>query len=419
VTADKHRTPPPISGFDAHMRTSFALVAISLFACQTALPVDASPDVSEPDGGGIAADALSEDASSPSDAPPIADAGDDPLGCNPNTGTNAPLATCTTADPCTRPLMGMAPIADPAGPPPRCHTMTSHPFHDDGAPMAITFAAGSTRFACLYAPPAASPASLRPLVVWFHGSGGSADDVYDYTSLRSKAESAVLSGDASRPGYFLISIAARNLHWPGDRAEDGPKHDYFYRDLGRPSTNPDIANADAMIDRVVAMGGVDRSRIYASGWSDGAQFAELYAIARHAVASPGGSRIAAAAVYSGADPFNNIAASQTPSCALAPYPHSDVPIFIVSRACDIHPCDAQDRSLTALGLDPPPGATVSTWMQDLAAQCSDPNGRWEILTDRHCKLYRERIVLRRDRDRQPPPLAGRPRNGRCRTRPRA
>jgi polyhydroxybutyrate depolymerase len=218
-------------------------------------------------------------------------------------------------------------------------------------------------------------------LVYFHGSGGTANDVYDYNSLRAKAVAADLSGDPSRPGFFLLAIEARNLHWPGHRPEDGTKHDYFFRDLGSPSRNPDIAVADQFIDQLVADGSVDRSRIYTTGWSNGAQYAELYAIARHETATPGGNHVAAAAVYSGSDPFNNTATDQQPSCQLAPYPQSTTPIFMISRACDAHPCDAaQEASLTALGLDPPPGATVGSWMSDLRSRLMDPNGQWEIIS---------------------------------------
>jgi poly(3-hydroxybutyrate) depolymerase len=252
---------------------------------------------------------------------------------------------------------------------------------DDGPPIAAADAAGTMRYACRFRHPQATTAARRPLLVWIPGSGGSAQDVYDLTLLRQKASAYDLSGDPARPGYQLVSVQARNLHWMTPNAQDGPKHDFFQRDLASPSTNVDVANLDRLIDQVAQDGTVDAQRIYVMGWSNGAQFAQLYAVARHGTATPSGHHVAAAAIYSGADPFHNQPDQPIPSCQLDPYPKSSVPILVVSRACDVYACDeAQAAGLVSQGADVNPGAVVTTWMTDLVGKVGDLNGRWLLLS---------------------------------------
>lgn len=71
----------------------------------------------------------------------------------------------------------------------------------------------------------------------------------------------VRCGAAGRPGFALLAVQGRRLHSPTDYPRDGQHHDFYHRDLGLPSTNRDVSNLDAWIDRVVADGGIDRGRI--------------------------------------------------------------------------------------------------------------------------------------------------------------
>src|SRR5262249_45565813 len=151
---------------------------------------------------------------------------------------------------------------------------------------------------------------------------GSADNVYDLTSLRAKAS-------RSRPfqnGFLLAAIQGRNLHYPNGNP-DGAHHDVYYRSLASPSANPDFRNLHRFIDATVAAGGVDRQRIYVMGWSNGAFFGQEYAIARHDQPTPGGNRIAAAVAYAGADPFQSPRAEVVPACDLHGVPRSSLPIL--------------------------------------------------------------------------------------------
>ncbi len=297
--------------------------------------------------------------------------------CNPATGYGAPLALCSAENPCTKPLgAGAASIVEPTAVPLCRTTNAKHPAFDDGPPEAHGGIDGTPRYACAFVPRGATSAAKRPLLVFFHGSGGTADNVYDTTLLRQKAEDYDLGGDARAAGFVLVSIQGRNLHWPNETPQDGSKHDIYYRDFSTCSTNPDFAEADRRIDDWVATGLVDPNRIYVSGWSNGGRFAQSYAIARHEIPTPGGHRIAAAAVYSGADPFHDTTRAQTPSCQLDPYPRSTVPILIISGWCDAMPCDAEQ--FAALNAESPlaPGSSMAAWVSDLATKVGDPNVRW-------------------------------------------
>nr|MBC8424667.1 prolyl oligopeptidase family serine peptidase [bacterium] len=195
-----------------------------------------------------------------------------------------------------------------------------------------------------------------------------------------KAEVFDLSGDVTRPGFVLLSVQGRNLCWPTTDPRDGAHHDTFHRDLGAPSGNRDIANLDRLIDAMVEDGAVDPDRIFVSGWSNGGFFAQLYAIGRHDQPTPGGNTVAAATVFSAADPFHAARADEDPSCRLDPYPTSDAPIFVVSRACDLVACDAdQAADLVADDVPLAPGFVVESWMDDLASEVGDDNASWRIV----------------------------------------
>ncbi len=321
--------------------------------------------------------------------PPVSAADPDPGGpasyaCDPSVGLVSPVAACTQAAPCTTllpTLRGRDAIADPSDVP-TCTAPAARGGFADGPARSRVDADGVTRYACVFVPPGAGPGAQVPLVLFFHGAGGSADNVYGMTSLRRKAASYPLSDAAGAgPGFVLVSIQGRNLHWPTRDPRDAPHHDAYHRDLGSPSTNPDIANADAWVDAMVASGSVDPARVYAVGWSNGAFFAELYAIARFETATAGGNHVAAAAVYDGADPFRSPRASDRARCDTSPPPRTRVPIAIVSRACDIVACDsAQAVSLGAEAAHAmQPGTAVRPWVERARQDLHDPNVAWRIV----------------------------------------
>jgi len=318
----------------------------------------------------------------PGEVPP----GDDDSGpaaeCDPAIGAVEPLLACSASAPCTRlPSMDDRESVEVETEVPSCATSAEdRPGFDDGPAAVRTDADGIDRHTCVFVPDGASSASPLPLLLFMHGAYGSADDVYDATSLRSKAEGFDLSGDPARPGFVLLSVQGRNLHWPTADPRDGAHHDVFHRDLAAPSANPDVHNLDLLIDALVEQGAVDPERVYVAGWSNGGFFAQLYAIARHEQPTPGGNLVAAAAVFSAADPFHEARAGQEPSCRLDPYPTSTVPIMVVSQACDLVACDeAQAEDLEASGVPVAPGFVVETWMEDLASLVGDHDASWRIV----------------------------------------
>lgn len=290
--------------------------------------------------------------------------------CNRKTGLGAPLAPCTPEAPCTSPLGA---VTGATARPPRCAS--------GGAADPIVSwrdeRSGDERAACVFTPSGASPAAPRPLVVFFHGSRGTADNVYEHTGLRARASSYPLSGDGASPGFVLASLQGRRLHWPAQHVE-GAHFDFYFRDLAAPSTNPDVRATDRLIDQLVARGGVDPRRIYLTGWSNGATFAHLYAVARAKTPTPGGHRVAAAAAYAGGDPFRGLVEGESPSCELDPYPRADVPLLEVHRACDaLVPCDGAQRAAFKM----PPGDDVRDWMEIFTRKIGGPPPE-EILLDR-------------------------------------
>lgn len=275
--------------------------------------------------------------------------------CNPTTGACGPLLACTPDTPCTTPT---GTITTPLTPP-VCHTRSlQRPYFDDGPPLAWTGAAGDPRAACVFVPARATPWARVPLLVFLHGSHGSADNLYDDTSLRTKA---------AVDGFAIAAMQGRNLHWLGPNPA-GPHHDNQYRDLANPASNPDVADLDHLIDTLVARGTIDPHRIYVAGWSNGAFFAQLYAIARYDAATPGGNHVAAAAAYAGADPY--AAATDTdPACGLAQYPTSRVPIYAIHRACDaLVPCSSAQANKFGIVTE----GAVEPWLGELATRVGDP-----------------------------------------------
>lgn len=261
---------------------------------------------------------------------------------------------------------------------PRCAVSVRHRRRvDDGSPYEWRDAQGTPRYACYYVPAGASRVSPRPLLIWLHGGEGSAEDLYNHTSLREKAHSFALGG--GERGFVLVAVQGRNIHYPTGHppgSREGRHHDIYYRDLSAPSTNPDVQFLDHLVDTLVARGVVDPRRIHVMGWSNGGFMAQLYAIARHETPTPGGNRVAAAAAFGAADPFNDVVAGQ--GGQLRPYPRSTVPFFLVMRVCDAAcACSpAQQRQF-----DTPPGYVLLPWLADLREKVRNPNVEHRIIDD--------------------------------------
>lgn len=302
--------------------------------------------------------------------------------CDSSIGIVAPLPTCYPQRPCDRvlPIPGRSDEITTPTHVPDCETadeVDNHGPWSDDAPFQFIDRDRVTRRYCKYDPGADAP---MPVVLWYHGSGGSADNLYDNTNLREKATTFDLGGP--QPGFVLIAIEGRNLHWPTSDPRDGPHHDVFHRDLSNDSNNRDVAMADKLIDLLVDEGVADPRRVYVMGWSNGMHFAQMYGIARHGKPTAGGNYVAAVAGYSAADPFHNRAIDQTPTCQLAEYPRSDVPIMLIGRSCDAVPCsDEQFDRAVERSQAVAPGTSQEAWVRALTERIQDPNVRRIIIDD--------------------------------------
>ena len=278
----------------------------------------------------------------------------------------APLRPCSEEDPCTNREGEEITTASDV---PTCRTPTtsSHPVFDDGPPLERSDPQGNTRYGCVYVPETEGP---LPLLVFLHGGSGSADNVYGATSLRTKADTYELSGDPEKPGFVLLSLQARNVHYPYSSLNDGIHTDSLAWDLSR---NDDAENLDAWIDTLVLNGSVDAEAVYLVGWSEGGYFAQLYGFYRR-------DRIAGVAVYSASNPF--VRHYQGSRFVRAPeLPSSDLPIFGMSRDCDTVACNAtQRRALVLLGGEGLVAETpVEDWISILSDTLGNDNVTWQIL----------------------------------------
>ena len=202
---------------------------------------------------------------------------------------------------------------------------------------------GSDRYACVYEPEGHSRDNPLPLVVFIHGSIATADSV-KLTGLVAEIGKADLGG--KKPGFILLAPEGRyTTHYYPGLDSNAMGWDNWYRQLSPAGDvtvggttykeNVDAATIDHFIQDETASGEVDPSRIYLTGWSNGAAMALLYALNRQS--------IAAAAVYSAPDPFGafNDPCPQTP-VARAPTSNAQlqifnphVPLMHVRNSCDI------------------------------------------------------------------------------------
>jgi hypothetical protein len=286
--------------------------------------------------------------------------------CDPGrqTGTSGPLAVCSPALPCNG-----GPSITTAIDAPQCPAGTSLVAWEDSVVDPSNGDPGDghdRRYACA---PNAAPSSPVPvpIVLWFPPSYAQATDVYNGTQLGALASSYAWP-DGAR-GFVLLAMQSRNIQTAG--LSGGAHEDVFYHP-DDPALNPDVRNADALVDWAVTHygGGVNPGRVYVTGWSNGAIFALYYALARHPSTwlgvpgskwgspSAGGNYVAAAAVYSGLLPFESLPSGD---CGMQTLPSTNVPLRIVHRDCDLVACNEgqQECGLGFRGMSFSPGATNS------------------------------------------------------------
>src|SRR5579862_5519993 len=202
---------------------------------------------------------------------------------------------------------------------------------------------GTDRYGCIYEPEQHSRDNPLPLLVFLHGSLATADSVR-LTSLYGAIDTADLGG--KKPGFILLAPEGRyTAHYYPGVDSNAIGWDNWYRQLS-PSgdvtiagstykENVDAATIDHFIQEEIATGEVDTSRVFITGWSNGAAMGLLYALNRQS--------IAAAAVYSAPDPFGafNDQCHQTPvprapaANAQVQIYNQHIPLMHVRNSCDI------------------------------------------------------------------------------------
>ena len=144
------------------------------------------------------------------------------------------------------------------------------------------------------------PAGGRPLVVAFHGGSAKGGDMRRLTNLDARAD---------REGWVVAYPDGVEGHWNDGRGvESYPAH--------RGDVD-DAAFVAALVDHLVVTAGVDRHRVYATGFSNGAMFCHRLAIERPDL-------VAAIAPVSGT--------ISVPM--LDPGPAAPVPVFMVHGTAD-------------------------------------------------------------------------------------
>jgi dienelactone hydrolase len=203
---------------------------------------------------------------------------------------------------------------------------------------------GTARYACAFYPQP-SPDGRLAMLVYLNPSLFPVSTI-TFTNLLAFQHSSLLNGKGASGGFIVLAPEARMIthHYPFPE-QYGIGWDVWYRQFDPRGDvaigartyqeNVDAATIDHFIASEVASGRVDPSRIYITGWSNGAAMAFLYGLNR-----PG---IAAASAYSAFDPFGalNDACQQTP-VAHAPQDGSQVrifnprlPVMHIYRSCDI------------------------------------------------------------------------------------
>jgi polyhydroxybutyrate depolymerase len=142
-----------------------------------------------------------------------------------------------------------------------------------------------------------------PVVFAFHGVGDSPENMARYTKLDRLA---------AREGCLLVYPAARKGMWATMEVDDSPL-----------DSNPDIQFFDELLVHLSKQFGIDSSRIYVVGMSNGASFVQLLTAARP-------DKIAAAAAHSGPDPREDRSPADGPPLMLV-VGEDDFALFAMQR----------------------------------------------------------------------------------------
>jgi polyhydroxybutyrate depolymerase len=244
---------------------------------------------------------------------------------------------------------------------------------------------GTTRRFVAYVPNAVAESDDSvPVVLMLHGSSGRGEQFYKISGWREVADDEGLIAVFPTSGAYRITGTRRNsTKWHSfDLACVVEEHITPLQD--------DVAFIDAVIDDVTGSEQIDGDRVYASGFSSGAQMAQRLAVER-------GNRFAAVASSAGfvdecpdGPPTDRI---PTPSAQPAPAwanlgSRDDRALAAGARELSLEPAEileywdgAIDRSTAAQGLDSDEHTELdfATWSDWTKPVPSWPDAQWTVL----------------------------------------
>jgi hypothetical protein len=184
---------------------------------------------------------------------------------------------------------------------------------------------GASRRACMIAPSNASATTRLPLMIWFHPTLIGEDAILA-TNFLTLLHTANLEGSGSA-GFILLLPLGRNIQqFLPAPLNTGVGWDHWYRNTDRssPYINADFETVDHYTAEVEQRAIVDTSRVYVSGWSEGADFGTLYGLNTPGVAVTG--------VYSTISPFDD----PSDPCPAQPFASNNTrPYYLMVRQCDV------------------------------------------------------------------------------------
>ncbi|MDA0171566.1 hypothetical protein OJ998_20865 [Solirubrobacter taibaiensis] len=195
---------------------------------------------------------------------------------------------------------------------------------------------GHPRRFLVYVPQTAPPAGTRrPVVFMFHGSSGTGEQFLGMSGWREQADATgLIAVFPTGLRYRVLDSGRLTTKWNGfelaeqiDTSELPPGSD-----PGAPVPADDVGFVDTMMADLRARLPIDGRRVYASGFSNGADFTARLSIDRS-------DKLAAAAYSGGALPF-------------AATPDRAVPTLVTVGTDDPKIIEQVDPTLPALPLDP-------------------------------------------------------------------
>jgi poly(3-hydroxybutyrate) depolymerase len=273
-----------------------------------------------------------------------------------------------------------------AAPPPEIECTTTSGDYAVGTNCRQVEVDGHPRRFVAYVPSTApATGARRPVVFMFHGSSGSGEQFLRISGWREQADATgLVAVFPTGLRYRILENGRLSTKWnDGDLAS---KVDLEERPRGYPEDAPfpadDVGFVDAMLAELGAHVPVDRRRVYASGFSNGADFTAHLAVERSTVLAA--AAYSAGGLHAPATPARPIPMTMSvgtrddrivPRTGLDELPLD--PVEILTQPV----LDAQlDIALAALGLDPGRyGAVARARMTELRWPAADPVFRFTML----------------------------------------